>query len=345
MSLFPSKTGLLFIAFLITHSLAFSQEESTVFQKEGLVKLTIETDIKALIKNKFKDEYQPAKIIANNDGVIREKEIRLKARGAFRKKHCKFPPIKLNFKHTEFEDPGLQQLKTLKLVTHCQNQDAYQNYILKEYLVYKIFNLFTEQSFRVRLIEVTYKDTSGKHKPTTKLSFIIEHADAMAQRNGTTIFERENIATAQTSRKEMTFMSVFHYMVGNTDWYVPELHNIKLLTPTKPGAIYPVAVPYDFDYSGIVNASYAEPDPVLGISSVRERVFRGICRENAEFMEALKMLEDKKEEIYALIHEFEYLNEGDKTEMVNYLDEFFIEVANNPNRLIENFDNSCIGTK
>ena len=67
-------------------------------------------------------------------------------------------------------------------------------------------------------------------------------------------------------------MSVFQYMVGNTDWSMVRFHNVEV--SRTPRGVY-VPVPYDFDWTGLVSTRYARPNEGLGIRSVRQR-FTGV---------------------------------------------------------------------
>jgi hypothetical protein len=124
----------------------------------------------------------------------------------------------------------------------------------------------------------------------------------------------------------MDRMAIFNYMVGNTDWSVPNQHNVKILSKLAvDNSNLGMIVPYDFDYSGLVNADYAVPFEGLGIKSVTERRYVGICRSEETFIQALQEFKDKKDEFYKVINEFPLLKEKTKKQMIGYLDTFFNE--------------------
>jgi hypothetical protein len=114
-------------------------------------------------------------------------------------------------------------------------------------------------------------------------------------------------------------------MIGNGDFSITKRHNVKLLKENDPLRYYPVPVPYDFDYSGLVNTYYAIPGETLGIEKVTDRFFLGPCRTDDEYKQALKVIFDKEDEILRLVKEFPYLDEKDREEMLNYLNSFFIK--------------------
>ena len=117
----------------------------------------------------------------------------------------------------------------------------------------------------------------------------------------------------------MLRLAVFQYLIGNTDWSVKALHNIKLLS--VPGSA-PIAVPYDFDYSGLVNASYAVPPAHLPLSSVTERYYNGHCRPEQEILSILAEWKGLKTRIDEILRDFP-LSLDEKNRALNYLQTFF----------------------
>jgi hypothetical protein len=258
------------------------------------------------------------------DGMKVNDHIDVEVRGHSRRALCYVPPLKLIFKGNE--TAAFYHLKNLKLVNTCKIAGEYDQYIIKEFLCYKIYNLITDKSFRARLLDLTYNDSSGKRRPMTIHSFLIEDEKEMAKRTGNKVMDDVTIATQATNRKQMTMVALFEYMIGNTDWAVSVNHNTKLMKPKADSTARPLVVPYDFDYSGLVNTNYAVPEEKLGIESVRERLYRGFPRSMDELNEALDIFWQQKPAIYATINSCNLLNKRSKTEMTQYLDEFFTSI-------------------
>jgi hypothetical protein len=185
-------------------------------------------------------------------------------------------------------------------------------------------------------MQINFTDSEGKRKPYTSYGFFIEDVDDMAKRNGCRELEIKKLHTERTNRKFMTLVAMFEYMIGNTDWSVPGDHNIKLIQVRDSTNSMPYAIPYDFDYSGLVNAEYAVPDEQLGTTSVRERVYRGFPRTQEEIQEASQVFLSKKQEIYDLIRNFPQLDKRDKDDMIKFLDEFY-QVVSDPRRANREF--------
>lgn len=294
-----------------------------LFTRDDILELSLQFDITHYKKKKPKDEYLDAILtyhISKTDSV--NKKIRIKSRGEFRNGYCDFPPIYLNFKKTDFQKADLSKIEKMKLVTHCQTGN--EDFLFKEYLIYKLYNVLTDTSFRVRLVKINYINTFKKSKPVRSFAFFIEPLDFMAERINSVPVEITTLSQKNIIPLMMDRMAIFNYMIGNTDWSVPNQHNCKVLVEINTDTPeLGVIVPYDFDYSGLVNASYAIPAEGLGIESVRQRIYTGICRNEEVFLNALKEFAGKKESFYSVITEFPYLDERSKKDMIRYLDEFY----------------------
>jgi len=299
------------------------------FVEDKPMEVTLSLDLKVLIGEKpEKKNYIPATFTTKfPDSSTVSEQIRVSTRGAIRRKICYMPPLRLNFHNST--SPRLYPLHTLKMVCGCKTGADYEQYVLKEFLAYKIYNLITEKSFRVRLVHVTYEDSKGKKKPFSQYAFLEESIGALAKRNHSKEWKGARLNQESTDRKQMTLVSVFEYMIANTDWAVPVTHNIKLLYDKKDSNSIPFAVAYDFDYAGLVNADYAVPEPLLEIESVTQRLYRGFPRTMAELVEAFKPFNQQKEAVYTLIRNFEPLSSRNKKEMVSYLEDFY-KTINDP---------------
>ncbi|TMI88827.1 MAG: hypothetical protein E6H08_17435 [Bacteroidetes bacterium] len=213
----------------------------------------------------------------------------------------------------------------MKLSNGCNTGDESGQLVVKEFLAYKMYNLLTDMSLRVRFMNVSFKDINGKKKPYTQYAFLIEDVDEMAKRNKMVEIEGTPYNTEQTNRDQMTIVTLFEYLIANTDWSVPSYHNIKLIGPKDDKTVRPYTVAYDFDICGFVDPPYATIDEQLQeqISSVRERLNRGFPRTMEELKVAVKLYNDKKEKIIEMIKNNEYLNSKEKSKCVNYIEDFY----------------------
>ena len=316
------------------------QGDFGLFNNDEILQLSLRFDITQYTRKKSKDEYLDAILtyhISDKDSI--NKNIRLKSRGEFRNSYCDFPPIKLNFKKTEFSSSELNEIEKLKLVTHCVSRN--EEYLLREYLVYKLYNVLTDHSFRVRLLEINYINTSRNNKTIKSYGFIIEPLDLLADRTNSVPVNSTNLTQVNISPGIMDRAAIFNYMIGNTDWSVPNQHNCKILSvPASERPDLGIIVPYDFDYTGLVDARYAIPYEAFGIKSVRDRLYVGICRSEEVFRNALLEFSDKKETFYRVINEFPYLSGKVKKKMINYLDSFYAGFEKR-NGIVNSLLNNC----
>jgi hypothetical protein len=299
------------------------QQDFGLFTNNDILNLSLRFDITHYTRKKPKDEYLKAILtyhINEKDSI--NKEIRLKSRGEMRNGYCNFPPIRLNFKKTEFQKADLNKIEKLKMVTHCQYGN--EEYLLKEFLIYKLYNVLTDYSFRVRLVNIEYINTYKKSKPIKTYAFLIEPVELLGERINAIPVEAINLTQKNIKPEMMDRVAIFNYMIGNTDWSVPNQHNCKILSSLSfESSKLGILVPYDFDYSGLIDADYAVPYEGLGLESVRQRRYVGICRTEDEFINSLKEFSDKKAEFYKVINEFALLSDKEKTKMIKYLDSFY----------------------
>lgn len=300
------------------------EEDRSLFESDDLLRVSLSFDIRQFKKGKRDPEYQDAVLkIYFPDSSIVEKTIQLKPRGVRRLEHCHFPPIKLNFKQIAFENEYLDQQSTMKFVTHCKTSNYYETYILKEYLIYKMYNLLTDYSFRVRLVEMEYIDNARDEKVLVKYGFFIEHLNFLAVRNNAYTLKNDKYSRRMMDRRMMARMALFEFMIGNTDWSITGQHNIKMLKLDDISKPNPYPIPYDFDYSGMVDTDYSVPAEGLNLESVRDRAYRGVCVGNQMVLEEIEFFKEKKQEFFDLINDFPYVEKRSKREMISYLDSFY----------------------
>ncbi len=247
-------------------------------------------------------------------------DVQLHTRGHFRLKTCQFPPLKIDFHPDATAHTLFAHHKSVKIVVQCRSGHSNANYLLEEYLLYRTYNLLTDLSFRVRLAAVTYINPQKPDRPETRYGFFLEDDDHMAHRNHGHVDTLPYMSQEEMNFAQMGLLGVFEYLIGNTDWSVQAMHNIVHVRDSA-GKIFPV--PYDFDWSGVISAPYAFPDPSLGIRTVRERVFRTECRTPAELAPIFAQFNSKKDVIYALYREQPGLEAKRVKQTLDYYDDFY----------------------
>lgn len=308
-----------------------AQAAPGLFDSDEALDLELAYDVKKFSNDRGESRvYHPAKLsYMDPEGKRITLDIRIRVRGRLRRQmlNCLVPPFKMKFDETRAANTIFRKQKTLKLVTHCRNSPAfYQHYTLLEYLVYKIYNILTDMSFRVRMARITYIDSQQKKEPFTRYAFFIEHYKQMARRNNAKRVDIASITDPQADFETSTLVSVFEYMIGSTDWSIRSTHNIELLTIGDNPQYFPV--PFDFDQVGLIDAHYARPDLALPIRSVRERLFQGFCKSEAQFNRTFAIFHKHKEEILNLYRDSTLLPDKLKKRSIKYLEGFYKIIAN-----------------
>ena len=258
--------------------------------------------------------------------------VALSARGITRRQSdvCQFPPLRVDFVG---KPSGLfVGQNRLKLVTHCRKSEDFQQKVLLEYSAYRLYNLLTPLSFRARLATIDYVDDSGRPF-ITRTGFFIEDVDDLAKRNGITKPRTpDRVPISQIDRSGGARFALFNYMIGNLDWSMRAgpagegcCHNGRLLA--APGSSVFTPVPYDFDFSGLVDAPYAAPPEGIRVRSVRERSYRGYCIQNAEAAAAAAEMVARRAQINSTFASIPGLTDKTRAKAVAYLDGFFSDLG------------------
>lgn len=307
-------------------------KKSSIFSflsNEEIANITIKANFQRLIelKNKLHEE-EAVLTFKNKQGQEVSYNIKLEIRGKTRRRVCSFPPLKLDFSKKELKENELKNsFRKLKLVTHCNGESLDEQNVLKEYLAYKLFNKITEASFRVKLVRVTYQDSGGNVEDIERFAFLIENDDELANRMGGKIVERFSVRPNDLHGDNFVTLAMFQYMVGNTDWRIPNLHNVKVAKLDKDSTKL-IAIPYDFDYSGFVNAYYAKPNPDLQQESVKKRVCLGNYQDETHFSTSTGPFREAKAEMMQLCQEMDFFDKKSRKHTSKYLKSFFKEVEN-----------------
>ncbi len=326
-----------------------SASTAPLFENDTVLEIRLSGPLRAIFKNKRSSEREEHPFVLTVDGA--EIPVAVRIRGNSRIIVCSFPPLRLNFSDQDTDEPIFAGQTKLKLVTHCKsNSERSENNVLDEYLAYRIFSLISDVGYRVRLLRITYDDTSGylKHLDRSYYGFLIESNEALAARNGGQVSKIGGVPYSRLNNMQTALFFVFQYLIGNTDWSLirePDdsacCHNADLME--FAGELYPI--PYDFDYSGVVNASYAKPDSNLKIKRVTQRLYRGYCKPPivvvAPALEHIKALQGP---IMSIIENIPLAGDADAASRVRYIDYFF-EEAENADKLLKRFDDVCIGPR
>jgi len=312
--------------------------ERTLFDSDEILSITLKGNIRELLNDRAtKSTYRSVTLsyLEKDSEVIIP--VQMKTRGHFRKikGNCKYPPLQISFPaDIDRLSPVFKGQTKLKLVMPCAGDE----YVVREWLVYKIYNLVTPQSFKVRLVRIELQDIKSKKQQGPFYGFLIENEKHMAARNKAMVVEQK-LRPEDTKQDVFLTMAVFQYLIGNTDWSIQYLQNIKLLKTQTPSKL--ITVPYDFDHSGIVNAPYAHPAEELLMKSVQERRYRGYCiRDMKLFEKPISVFNSAKSDIYNLYTKSNLLDDKYIKSVTKYLDEFYTTI-NDPKSWQRDFADPC----
>jgi hypothetical protein len=282
--------------------------ERPLFECDEVLAFELELPMKTL--------YRRAESRPDLDGVLRyvdesgetlSFDVRLTTRGHSRLEICTFPPLSVNLKRKQVENTIFAGQNKLKIVTPCRRGGRYEDYLRQEYGIYKAYNVVADPSFRVRLLEITFRDSQGKLKPEVRTAFFIESIKEVAERSGMETVKLNSIPPRHLDPVNSSVYELFQFLVANTDWSKSKgpgdedcCHNGKVLR--LPGQdLGWVVLPYDFDQAGLINVPYAVPHERLPIRSVSQRLFRGRCEYLDHLDETIGLFNRDREAIEAAL--------------------------------------------
>lgn len=304
-------------------------ENLPLFRAAEPLAVTLAADFKLVNKDRAVDSterFPGVLTVAGEAGKPVAIPVQLGTRGHLRlnRRTCAFVPLKVEFSKKLAEGTAFEGQGSLKLVTHCQNTGDYDQYLLGESLAYKIANVLTPHSFRIRVARATYVDSASGKTITTRWGIFVEDQDDVGHRMEGRLAPLEKRLFKHLDRPSLLRMAIFQVLIGNTDYSIHALHNIRLVQD-REGVLRPIA--YDFDVSGLVNPPYAAADPKLRISSVQQRLYRGPCLPLEDLEPTLAEFRARKAEILALCDAEAGFTQKTRKAAKDYLKEFFDIIA------------------
>lgn len=318
--------------------------QQKLFKDDSVVNITISTDLKALIRQR--DSLQLAKhmgVMSYKDsaGGTVKLSVQLRARGHFRRqaRNCDFPPLWVNWKSGDAKKTMFGGLERAKITTNCRpGNSEYEQYILQEYALYKMYEQVHAMAFHTRLARITYEDSANKMKPITSWAFFIEDQVDLAQRIKLKPFDQPGALFDDVDPAALGTVGLFQFFAGNTDWSISGLHNIALMRDTVSGKITTIA--FDFDWSGAVDARYANPDSRLKIRRTTDRLFRGPCYTVDQLKPHLESFVKKREAIDGVLAKVPALSPDLQKRMLKWNAEFW-KLAADPKAAQKEFSYGC----
>lgn len=274
------------------------------------------------------------------DGARDSVPVRLRPRGNWRRKHCRMPPLRVDFARRTSAGTIAEGLTRPKLVNTCREEPRYEEYVLQEYQLYRIYALLTDRSVRARLLRVSYADSGSGKVQSTRWAIMAEDGDAIAGRLGGRSVSHTGLGREDLDPDANALMGLFQLLIANVDWSTPARHNVEVVQDTN-GVFIPVA--YDFDHAGAIDAHYAAPPPILPIRSVRSRLFRGACLPAVHYERAAALLRERRAAIRALYADEvgRLLRSSTIGRTLDYFDDFYA-IIDDPRRLKRDVVDACV---
>jgi hypothetical protein len=311
-------------------------QRPTIFEKltevEG-AEMTLAVDVAEMLGNRKSAKYFPAVLTTSGGDTYK---VKLRVRGRFRRMKCGVPPFKIEFQKPKLVASGLDTLDNIKVTIPCLEQNNGNELVVKEYLAYRMFEHLTPQSVRARLVKLTLKDTGADKKEDLDWTCIfIEDDDEVARRLNSTVIDHFGLPADTLEQTQYALTAMFQYFVGNTDWDYAMHRNVHVVQPKAGGKA--LAIPYDFDFSGLVSAPYASPSVESGLKSVRGRFLMSEGLTEPPLREALKRLQDNREALLAICRS-KHLPKSASRNMTEFLSSFYEEISKSstlPNKMEE----------
>lgn len=299
---------------------------TSIFQtlvEDHYSEIVLKMNFDELIANKKLDEERDAHLtLQSENGSSLEMDIKVRPRGVFRRATCDMPPLRFNFDKDDLAAMGLNaEFDKLKLVLPCLDGSESEQYLLKEYWSYKLYNQLTPNSFRVHLVKMQFINSDGKPYQSERIAFLIEHKDELANRLGGEVVDQYGTDPSALDKTSYYQTMMFNYMIGNLDWDLAAQRNVEYIRQDQHKEL--IVVPYDFDFSAFVQPSYLRLNSYYGQRSVQDRVLIGRFEKEADLLATIQQFEEAKEALLTSFQESDLLTKKHKKSMTKYLQTFY----------------------
>jgi hypothetical protein len=322
----PGRAALLLFFFvsnlfaIISHAQSQTNTISSIFEKvteKEANHIQLNTDLTKLNGARKSDDYQPA-ILTDVDG--RKWKVEVKSRGKFRRKNGYFPPIKIKFAKKELKSAGYSDHNGIRVTLPYYEGQQGDDLIVREYLTYRMFEHLSAASIRARLVKITLSDSHVESWKHEIYAIFMEDDDELCARLDAHEEEVYGLDPDSLQANQAALVSTFNYMIGNADWEVAGIRNVKQLRSNSGGKI--VLIPYDFDFSGVVNAPYSKPAHLSGLKTIKQRFLMADGIKPEHLRRALAQIEKERAPIRKILVN-KHLSSSSQREIGEYLTSFF----------------------
>lgn len=325
------------ILIVATANVSAETPSPLLFDSHDVLELTMPVNFDNLCRPREQPDcdYTPTVLeYLDTDGNQKSLSISIRRRDGWRamQTNCQVPTIFVRFSQEDTVGTPFEGQSTLALTSHCGKgiseeavrsrplPDEFESYVSNEYLGYRLYNLVTDVSLRVRFVRITYADLESPNRSFTRNGFFAEHFEDLATRMGAQLLPENSFDPARLDLEAADQLALFNFMVGNTDWSIENQDNVFLLR-MPDGKDVPVI--YDLDMSGLVNAHYASPAPELPVKKVRHRYYLGYCHPDADWDALFAKFSGLEKDFMTMVIETPGFGRGDRRQSGVYLDTFF----------------------
>jgi len=344
----------LFIYLLCISDVSADSPATLLFDSHSVLKLTLPVNFKTLCRPRETSDcdYTETKLeIENDDGATQSIPIEIRVRGGWRalSENCDIPPLFIRFSKQHTAGTPFEGQALLPLTTHCgrfqglenpmaaRRHGSFEQVLLREYLGYRLYNLITDASLKVRLVRIKYENPEKPGRVISNYAFFTEHFNSFASRRKAELLPRFSFDHETIDTHSADILALYQFMIGNTDWSIVRQRNTILVQST--GGMQ-VPVPYDLDMSGLVDAHYAGPAPGLPIDEVRDRYYLGFCHPDIDWTSLFTEFRCLQSALLALPGEIPELGKSEQKSAVRYLQQFF-KMLNSAQQVEKKIINSC----
>lgn len=345
--------GILFITACCMSEARPDPAAPALFDSHTVLKLSMKVDFKSLCRPRESEDcdYAPTELTyfaGDREHII---PVEIIVRGGWRSlaSNCNVPLLFIRFPEQEIRGTPFEGQTSLPLTTHCGRSNAlkgyagggnytsYEQFLLKEYLAYRMYNEISDMSLQVRLVSIRYQDPEKPGRSKKFFAFFTEHFKSLAERSQTKLLPRRSFDHQALDTRQADILALFQFMIGNTDWSIVRQRNTILLQRDDGSQ---VPVPYDLDMSGLVNAPYAGPPPGLPIDTVKERYYLGFCHPGIEWDSLFQEFLPRQERLLSLGDEIEGLFKRERKSSERYVKKFFT-ILETPERRNDKIVEAC----
>ena len=236
--------------------------------EKSVDQVIIELQWDSLSENRNSDkEWEASFLCIDTNSDTTKFKAEISARGKYRRRICDLPPFKADIKKKSLRKRGIDDdIDEYKIVYNCDQSYRREQLIETEGLIYNLYNRLDSNSLGIKEITLRILDIGGK-TIWDGPAFIIESDKELAKRKKFEILKefghQDSIGLDKLYR-----LALFQFLICNHDWNIDMLKNVELFKDENGEYL---AVPYDFDFSGWVEAPYWVGRTDLGLNYPLDR--------------------------------------------------------------------------